>query len=673
MFAFVLPFLFCACDWNDTLNTTPQNNGVVNKPYSRTQGGTYVPKNDTQGFDPDFTLEDGEYVWFSPYWEEYEGVRLASNPTNVSDGEGVGDRTKSEREKYFGDVYAQFELMYLYIKNYMLCQFDAKIADSVVELSSTNNVYKTKFMPFEPTVLTPYKFDSESEDEILAYNKQIGNTTSGMMKGDISSWVLTPTADPSVFDISVQRDGTKHPFVVDFSAADETKNKNFIVLRLMEILLGVQTPTDYHDDATLSNPTEKLMTYESAFKGLGFSLGDITDSKSAAYKIKEMLLGEVIGSETIAYYKDSPRVYHEPYVTPFTDSNSNGVFDVGEGPFLDVNKNGNYDASFTAAHDAFYADFDDIVDKLTKELVCVVDGENDDLDPNRNGIKDQKYPELISVEILDEDSHTFFHPGVQPSDENGQKRTLTNMEYAEYKSAMFMPRIENPLDWSQRVTFNTLDIYVDGEEDFVMDMYLKVYINEQNYFVCKVCTFNLDHTQSCDWGNEGGDPGEEIPPTGEYENEYDELFDKEKKHNSFSMISLEDLFNYVTEKRTDDYVLVCENPGSYTDAQVMMLMLSPPLGAGKLNEQLVYNDGGYHSYLTTNEDQESEYVKKINAISEKYSYQQINKNGDTALCYTGTESHVEFIFNVVDRDPTVNHNFKFLIKTPDNDAEEEGE
>ena len=88
--------------------------------------------------------------------------------------------------------------------------------------------------------------------------------------------------------------------------------------------------------------------------------------------------------------------------------------------------------------------------------------------------------------------------------------------------------------------------------------------------------------------------------------------------------------------------------------------------------QKQWGDEAWAEYLYWQSENKN-YVKKINAISEKYSYQQINKNGDTALCYTGTESHVEFIFNVPNRQADAEYNFKFLIKTPDLTIEEEEE
>lgn len=658
MFAFILPFLFSACEFSD-LPTTPRNSNINTDYSERPQGGVYTPTNDYPGVNPEFTMEDGKYVYFSPYWDAFDGIRLVSTPTDVENGEGVSEQTKTERANYFGDVYSQFEILYLYIKNYMLCQFDQKVSDSIITISSTSGRYSTKFAPFEPTILTT--FDGGD----VEYNKKVGNTTSGMMDGDISGWTISATSDPLVYEVSgVVRDGTNHPFVVNFKNGDETKNKNFVILRLMEVMLGVETATNFNDTEALANAQKTMRVYESAFQGLGnLTLGSVTDAQSVASKIKRMILNEVIGSQTVEYYQTYQRNYNEPYAPGYTDSNANGKFDEGEGPYVDINKNGSYDAPFQIGHQAFYADFDAIVTNLVKELAAVSDGE-EDADLNRNEQIDKAFPVVVSVEVQDEDSETFFEPGI--AEDGAQKRMLTNMNYSEYKSVMLIPSSSSPL-----ISFNTLDIYIDSETDFVLDIYLKVFIDEHNYFCCHICSLNLDHTKSCDWGNEESSPEipYDVPDEERWEMafDYSDIFNISNKRNCFSMLPLADLFEYITKNFPNDYVLVCQNPGSLSPAEVMMRMVEPgylnPLiyGVGRTDEEITYSNGA-HTSLTDNLD-----------LAEKYSYQQINQKGDTALCYAGTTSHVEFIFNVANKDASVEHNFKFLIQPSDNKEEEDGE
>ncbi len=656
MFALCLPFLFSACG-NNNLNSTTPTNQDINTNYERSKGGTYNPPK-TETPDLEFFVEDGHYTYFAGFWEDFDGVQLASRPTSVDAGEGVSDITKQERQNYFNDVYSQFELLYFYIENYMLCEFDAKVAEEE-HISLVSGNYETQFSPFAPEVFATYSESPETEAQILEYNAKIGNTTAGIMGGEVIGWnYVENPATPGEYLFTVKRNEnilTKHSFIVDLKNGDSVTNKNFIILRLMEIVLNSQTKTDYGFASNEQNALERIRTYEGNFEGLGFVMGDVSDPQSVAAKVKNMLLEEIIGQNALTYYREA-----KSFSEPFIDENESGVFEDGE-PYLDVNKNGVRDASFSVTTQAFYADFETIITKLVSDLAYIVDGE-DGVDVNGNGMIDEKYKALIGVEVQDFDSETFFHPGTPETDT--EKRKLTNMEYANYSSIVFAPNVEG----SDRLIFNLFDIYVDSETDFVLDLYLKVFLNEDNYFVCKVSTLALDSSKSCDWSN-GNDKDSDINKIegkdDEYENPFEELFDSSVKHNAFSWIMLsdeidyEDVFEYVTKNRPNDYILKCSNQGSLTDAETMRAMISKPNGVGELDSDLSYMGRGYHTSLTDN-----------TSLTEKYSYQEINKNGDTALCYVSEGPYMEFIFDVVNEDPTVDYNFKFLIQ-PQNWTEEE--
>ena len=149
-----------------------------------------------------------------------------------------------------------------------------------------------------------------------------------------------------------------------------------------------------------------------------------------------------------------------------------------------------------------------------------------------------------------------------------------------------------------------------------------------------------------------------------YENEMDEFFDTSVKHNGYNWLVLENIFDYVTQNRSNDYILKCSNQGSQSDATVMNAMVNMPYGGGKMQDTNKYEDRSYHTSLTDNAP-----------LASKYSYQQINKNGDTALCYVGedNESYVEFIFVIPNKDASQDYNFKFLIVPEQANEEDEGE
>lgn len=662
VFAFAFPFLFCACGYSDfsykymipTYETVSQKGGDGE-----------IPGIEYKKFDPEFYTNEEEgwlYTYFAGYWEDYEGVRIASNPKTVNSGDNVKEETKQERQKYFDSVFNQFELLYYYIKNYMLCQFDEKVND--IDFVLESGAYQTTFKVFEPTVL------QGSTEEEIEFNKKIGNSTAEIMGGSVCGW--TYSNESGNYVLSVNRN-TDKKFDVDFKNGHEQSNKNFVLLRLMEIILDSQTKSTYGFASVEHDTTgeiqkavdERIQTYMSSFLGLGFSF------EEKAVQFKKFLEEELIGISVINYYHNPQRTFSEPFfVETFVDANGNGSYDVGESfvdangngfydgmIYFDINRNGMYDESFTFTGEEFVYDFSDFLNSLTSELSAIVDGEeyfdlNSNkkydvgelfIDKNRNEVFDGGYPKIISVEAQDILSFDMFQPGIAHTETN--KRMLTNMNYSDYKSAVFLP--------NNRITFDTLDIYIDSETDFVLDLYLKVYINEDINFICHICSLALDNSKDCDWANE------ESEKT--YENVFEEFFDSDVKHNAFTWMKLEDLFSYVTGNRPNDYILNCKNQGSLTDAEAMYYIVSK-IGALKMDEHLVYQDRGYHTNLEDNLD-----------LSEHYSYQEIDKNGTKALCYNSNKPFVEFVFNVQNRETDKDYNFKFLIQTPTFDSIDEDE
>ena len=660
MFAFAFPFLFCACgnsDYSYKYMIPTYQTG------SQKGGSGIIPEDEHERIDIEFYTseeEGGLYTYFSAFWEELEGARIASNPQTVNSGENVKEETKQERQKYFDSVFNQFELLFYYIKNYMLCQFDEKVGDSDFVLE--NGAYQTTFKVFEPTVL------QGSTAEEIEFNKKIGNSTAQIMSGSVCGW--TYSYESGNYVLSANRN-TDKKFDVDFKNGHEQSNKNFVLLRLMEIILDSQTKSTYGFASVEHDTTgeiqkavdERIQTYMSSFWGLGFSF------EEKAVQFKKFLEEELIGINVINYYHNPQRTFSEPFfVETYVDANGNGSYDDGESfvdinengefdqmVYFDINRNGMYDETFTFTGEEFVYDFSDFLSSLTSELSAIVDGEEyADLnlnnkydigepfaDENRNEVFDGGYPKIISVEAQDILSFDLFQPGIAHTETN--KRMLTNMNYSDYKSVVFFP--------TEKLMFNTVDVYVDSETDLVLDFYLKVYINEDINFVCHLCSFSLDHTKDCDWGN---DESEKT-----YENPFDEFFDTSINHNAFSWISFNELFEYITENKPNDYVLNCKNQGSLTDAEAMLYIVSK-IGAGKITDDLDYQNRGYHTNLEDNLE-----------LSEEYSYQEIDKNGTKALCYEGQEAYVEFIFNIPNYDVDENYNFKFLIQPTDWEEEEQ--
>ena len=93
MFAFCLPFLFCACD--STLNFTPKSTTVKQSTGGRAHGTAGSIWENAEIPNPEFYMEDDKYVYFSELWESINGVRLASSPGSVnSGGDDVSALTK---------------------------------------------------------------------------------------------------------------------------------------------------------------------------------------------------------------------------------------------------------------------------------------------------------------------------------------------------------------------------------------------------------------------------------------------------------------------------------------------------------------------------------------------------------------------------------------------------
>ncbi|MBR1925987.1 MAG: hypothetical protein IJ837_03985 [Clostridia bacterium] len=932
LFAFAFSFFCCGCTFTyNKEDVTPRSDYYVPSP---------TPSTDSSSSDDDSSDEEesggytgsgeflrngkGEYVGYSGYWKKFSGIRLSTNPQVYDVPNDVYEDTKSERERFFRNVYEQFDVLSQVIENYMNGVFGL----GVDENTFSSGDYHIKTAALNPIVKLDYDQDEE-------YNKMIGNTTENIMNTYLTGWTYEKKGD--VYELTQNKassDDSKK-FKINFSDSEKsTQNKNFVIARLMEIVLKKEEKTTYSFAENETNINDRINGYQKEFNQLGFDYSKIEQA------VVDFIKTELIGEDVINYYKSS-KSFSEPYIDennngqfdepePFVeddldfikqtfiegtyqyfvdvnkngiknsnepllrdiiregdsesgiyyydssnfeglfldgimcddnygiyyineddngefnegeeimlttkivsmhyydvnenstfdgddqkllkdetgnfyyidndadgvftqdtdqkitehivnmyyfDANSNKVFDSGDkvlkydasGQFyycdkdengeytsgepmfrfaptieryfqdlinntkwdnelyFDINNNKQYDSSFSVSeNEPFCFDLDSYINDFSDYLKTYINGEPFDdededgkykygepgdpgesfVDANKNGIYDEGLFKIVSVEVLDIESKTYFHPGIKAvyekttneDDEEEwvlkQKRTLTNMPYDSYTSCVFVA--------NDSIPFSNINIYVDSEEDFLLDIYLKFYVNSENYFITKLCALNLDHTQSCDFI---GDYEERLrKSTGEVENgetawetQRDFCYDSEIKRNAISYLSVGKYFKNLTK---DDYILNYNLPedleqefdelGDEKELGIMAILVRAGV-IEKLNEEIKYNQR-----VDENEKTWGYHTSKVNnhEVGYNYSYQTIkksftdeNKNGEydegeqfvdsngngiydegdelKALCYDNPdETYFEFVFVPHQNESAQNYNFKFLITTP---------
>ena len=508
---------------------------------------------------------------------------------------------------------------------------------------------------------------------------------------------------------------------VNYFYIDKNDNGQFdegTDILLIENILYDNVDDFYYVDENRSN------TFDAGEQKL---LKDTTDAENYFYYIDANSNGAYTTGEKM--FKELSSIGEN--IRYYDDEDGEGKFSLM--PYFDINKNGHYDALFQVRknlNDAFYFDLENYVDELSDILKALVDGEPF-VDANGNGEYDvgesytdvndnDQYDEglrvVVKMKIKDIVAKNYFYPGEEEVvDENGNttakrvlgKRDTTSedyknyIEYDEYKSVLYLAK--------QDVNMSLLSIYVDSLEDFVLDVYMKIHLDANNYFIMRVCSLNLDHTKNCDWYISDNSKV--------YNDEYDELFDvaDDHKQNGFLFIDLAHLADYYVDEsnnKTDYYMLNSslteeqrtnllnslnakelekldeDERASYTpiteltDAHIMQYMMTSS-GIKEIGEQLGYTDRAYYSSGADFE------------LAKKYSYQTISSQGETytdannngrydvgedyfdanqngkydsetkALCYDNSdESYIEFLFNIPQREEGNNYDFRFLITTP---------
>ena len=628
--------------------------------------------------DPEFDVdEDGNYSYFSDYISAFDGVRVMSVPP--ADAKSGNELTDAERERFYANVYTQFEVMSKYILYSLVGEYGGGISDMTIKGSNTMATLGTKKDYGEDYELVLHAKVPESR---VNGNREIVSTNRYNIEFEISGFsiedftiIQIPSKEYQVgsmeynlmltFDPSskwlLNLNKTNLPADDNAYAEEYVETfKGFVQLRIMEIVLNQTTGSNYKTSwAYASNPSEcskKLKEYTKMFTKLGFEMGNLNQPDSIASQIYKMILDEVIGQPHITkdqmmkiyiaeiWFSQAPK-----YFEAYTDENENGQYDNGE-PFVDVNKNGVWD-------DRIYVDLNlngKYDDKNIDGVGCTFP--NWDLNigyvfrgtvPNivTNLIDScANFIDIYALEVQDLTSKEFFKPGIAKTDKTPRK--LDNMPYAEYKSVLFLPK--------ENTKFDTLTIYVDSETNFSMKIWLKVHFGEGNEFYVPVCILNLNSEKDCDFTNEDDAFDWDTNISDDFPDSWTDpklLFD-DKERNSVWLLELSEIMS---------------------EEQYLALTTTGVAGYGK---ELEYEQRGYH----TNSKDNTELKDLYNMTSFGESYTDANGNqkfdaGEAfadnnkneifdfgeSLGYVGDGVYFEFIFEILNREPDKEYNFKFLI------------
>lgn len=594
-------------------------------------GDDYNPVVDDPEFEQD---EEGNYTYFSDYIASYDGVRILSvPPVGAESGNSVTD---AERERFYTNVSAQFEILSEYILYYLAGEFGG--GTNARSVSSWDGDYVTELQGLIPT----NRLNPDGED--------IYDSNAYVIERAISGWTYDGTTLTPVYDASKQwalilDGGYSESDPQGYADAYVEKYRYFVQIRLMEMVLNDLYGTTYNTGwdyaSNYDDATSLIEEYIVQFTKLGFIFDNISD------EIKDLILNDFIGSTAINY-DESNKTLHEPLFgtetltndvdgdgvydpldgDTFTDLNGNGTFD-GQ-IYFDINGNGVYDASFASSSyfsqtddEGFYVGYSAKIDDLITNISYIVNGESGNetswTDGNGNSYFDKGYISIYAMEVQDLASEDYFTPGVEATDETPRK--LNNMPYAQYQSAMFLP---SELEDGETTKFDCLTIYVDSETDFSMKIWLKVHTGGFTFTV-PLCILNLNSEEDCDWANED----ETKVWTGDEESwtTVEELFDDRERNAVWDM----DLSVLLSEEY---YSMITET------------------GVGAYAGTLDYTGRGYHTNSVDNTELKDLYDLFNITDGEDDFYSFLSSSEDT---------YFEFVFEILDEQPDEEYNFKFLI------------
>lgn len=560
---------------------------------------------------PEFEQDaEGNWVYFDDLINDCYGVRIVSiPPVGAESGNEV---TNAERARFYTNVSAQFEVLSEYVLCYLLGEFGGGI--EAVDIVSEDGDYATKIQAISPQERDVNIFDTNQyriEGVLTGWDYDGTDLSPIYSTENNKAWIL-------YLGQNYISDGADY-----YANSYIAKHKDFVQLRLMEIVLNELYNTSYKTswaDAS-GDVTSTINAYIKEFAKLGFEMGEMSDTDSIAGKIKQFIEQEVIGTEVISY--------------------DNGIKNFAEPgnaeQFYDINKNSEYNPSFTneeydtyseLTSKGFFVGYSSKVETLVHNLSDIVMGE--EVDSNGNGYIDKGFIGTYAMEVRDLASKEFFNPGVPGTE--GAPRKLNNMEYAQYKSAMFFPKNMTEMD--------SLTIYVDSETNFSMRIWLRVNLNTlmgRINFTLPLTILNLNSAEGCDWANE--DMDKEWTGDEEFWTEPTELFDN-RERNAVWSIDLEALLS-------EQYF-----------NQIYLLGF-------EANEQTDYIERGYHSNSKDNADLKDLYtllrMDENAELPQWYTDLGLEASVWDSLVSSSEDSYFEFVFEIIDEQPEQEYNFKFLI------------
>ena len=570
--------------------------------------------------DPEFEQdEDGNYSYYSDYIEQYYGVRVMSVPPEGQTTEN--ETTNKERRRFYINAKAQFEVLSQYILYYLVGSFGSGIENTSIAGydSEFGSDYTITLPAMSPVVINADAFNS---DEFL-------------IERVLSNYVYDGTTLSAEYDSSYKWNFNLEGVESNYAHNFVDKYASYVEIKLVEFVLNSQTGTNYNttwaEASNIQQCQQKIAEYIKTFTSLGLEMGEINQSGSLANYIYNFILDEIIGS-TALNYNQIPHDIEEP---TYIISNEEGE---EEESYFDVNGNGVQDSVLIN-----YTSYKSIAQTITQNLITIVSGE-EFVDLNQNGQYDAGEPftdingnnsydagfiKIDAMEVQDYTSAEFFRPGTPATEESPRK--LDNMPYAEYKSVVFFPN--EPDEDGNNGLFDTMSIYIDSQTAFSIKLWLRVHIDDQTEYTVPICILNLNPEKDCDWTNEADEEidwgsGGMIDDLPDSWTDPEALFNDEER-NAVWLIEMDQL---LTEEQ---YALISSGEGA------------------DVKTTLEYTERGHH---TNSKDNTS--------LKDLYSKFEFGEQGQTpteTLAYANSSAYFEFIFEILDKQPDTEYNFKFLI------------
>lgn len=582
VFAFL--FSFSSCYLKDN---TPSGEPRLPQNQERDIEVVHVPDSDDNESVVDYFKKDGDgnYVYFKDYADEFKGIELLSTPKKGKES-GNAD-TDFERERFWNDLDFQFEVLSYYITNYIVGNFGGGIDGGEVrsDLDELGD-YVLEIEEILPTIRDAALFDTNEfsiERTVLGWHEEEIDDGEGV------TTVLTPVygTDQNAYvwnlrlGVSCIGNYYLQTFVDNFLP--------FFKLKLLELASNSLYKTEItipiemaYDVLNCENEYNKRLK---SFKELGFEFGDFNVFGTFGHNLWEFLIYDVVGEDSLNYQSSTKTLF-------LYDEEGQKIPGTGVEKTID---------------DGFFVDYETIFNGLLTRLKVFVDGD-EDLDV------ESKFPKVLGLEVEDIDSKDFFTPGMKKSESPYGKKSLTNMDYSEYKSVVFFP--------GEIVKFDYLTFVVDSETNFALKIWMR-YVCERGSFLVPVCIMNLDSEKDYDYEThfEYHQGGAETEVTREEIQTY--LFDNPETRNTVDI--------------TIDYLL--------NEEQLALITNS---GLSPYEEDLNYTGRGYHTNAYDNL-----------SVLDDYALTEVDEK--EIILYEGDGNYLEFLFEIVDRDPTLDYNFKFLI------------